>query len=340
MSLLPDGIGVAVSFFDFDGIGWKILRFQSDEHQPLDHVGCLAFSSDGLLLAVGGDFSGAIQIWNAENAEYLYTLEESRQRDPVKSLEFSINGRWLVSKSKNRELLVWNVDQKRVCHVVRPQLPEELLLLEDGTRLMCWMKLEGADDGRKLWTFVNWEETPERPRSSVNGIGGTPLQVYDSENKGGAHDCKKSQAIEDGTGGSLDHLLLVSVSDEDTRLLSERPGCWLIVKRDRVGGDSSSPIARSSLQPELKVKTLVFLPIDSRYTRLASCQNRCAVTCGRKGLLIFDISKIAEKYTLVPKLTADLLYDEVNVEAEVKEENSEVDTEEEEEGEEEQTTTT
>jgi len=115
--------------------------------------------------------------------------------------------------------------------------------------------------------------------------------------------CKFDKGM--GLGGSISQLVLL----KDDSLPQ---CCWLTVKGDEADVLLTSPIATKSPRPKPKGKKMLYIPIDLRSlgeARLATCKNRCAVSCGEDGLLIFDISNIEKLYKLVPKLTADLLYD-------------------------------
>ena len=77
-----------------------------------DNINCVAFSSDGLRLATGGnDPEGFIQIWNVETGDRMSVIKAHRENtdDEVLSVSFSKDGNRLLSSSYDNTARLWDV---------------------------------------------------------------------------------------------------------------------------------------------------------------------------------------------------------------------------------------
>ena len=75
-----------------------------------DSARCLAFHSDGRLLATAGWTHDGIKIWDATSGDHLITLQGHTR--PIASLAFSRDGRYLVSGSHDQTSRVWRLAKK------------------------------------------------------------------------------------------------------------------------------------------------------------------------------------------------------------------------------------
>ena len=73
-----------------------------------DEVICLAISSDGLLLAAGGN-DGMVRIWDPVQGKVQRLLTGHTAR--VTAVAFAPKGRILVSGSADASVRVWNLDR-------------------------------------------------------------------------------------------------------------------------------------------------------------------------------------------------------------------------------------
>jgi WD40 repeat protein len=102
----PDGKTIAYGTFD------SALILNAETGQLMksllipNHVGDLAFSSDGRLLATGSD-DNKIRLWNTDNYELAATLEGHTHY--VNGVAFSPDDKWLASGSHDKRVGIWDV---------------------------------------------------------------------------------------------------------------------------------------------------------------------------------------------------------------------------------------
>jgi len=103
----PDGKTIAYGTFD------SALILDSETGQLIkslpipNHVGDLAFSSDGRLLATGSD-DRKIRLWSMDNYELMATLDGHTHY--VNGVAFSPDGKWLASGSHDKRVGIWDVE--------------------------------------------------------------------------------------------------------------------------------------------------------------------------------------------------------------------------------------
>jgi len=137
-------------------------RLSRDNEWP---IYCVAFSSDGQLLATGGARQlaepGFVQVWNVATKRLLHALPH--QQTPVWSLAFSGDGRTLVSGDANGSIVFWDLPsgQPRRTIDLKSFVAMSMALSPDGTTLAVgggnWdeghVKLLRIDNGTELGTL-------------------------------------------------------------------------------------------------------------------------------------------------------------------------------------------
>ncbi|MEO0374475.1 MAG: NB-ARC domain-containing protein, partial [Cyanobacteria bacterium P01_A01_bin.17] len=115
-------------------------------------VHAVTFSPDGELLATG-DNNGDIQIWDANNKQYVATF--SAGIDSIWSAAFSPNGRFLASGSEDSNIRLWNL-QKHQCHhtfLGHTARVWSVAFSPDGRFLASG----GEDSDIRLWDLQNYQ---------------------------------------------------------------------------------------------------------------------------------------------------------------------------------------
>lgn len=96
-----------------DGNKHKSSVFPKQDAQGM--INALAYNPSGKLLASGGD-AGKIIIWEfREKDTAIFTLEGHKAA--VTKLEFTKDGRYLVSSSEDNTIRIWDTQQMRVVHI-------------------------------------------------------------------------------------------------------------------------------------------------------------------------------------------------------------------------------
>jgi WD40 repeat protein len=112
----PDGKTIAYGTFD------KVLVLDAETGQLIrslsipDHVGDLAFSSDGRFLATGSD-DRKIRLWSTDNYDLLAALEGHAHY--VNGVAFSPDGRLLASGSHDGNVGIWDVENGRMLQMLK-----------------------------------------------------------------------------------------------------------------------------------------------------------------------------------------------------------------------------
>jgi WD40 repeat protein len=192
----PDGKTVAASsaagevmlWRDLSGRGedaWSLLPVQKSDGQDADSslplllsVDCLAFSSDGQLLAAGGQ-DGQVKIWQmhevgADRGQPLQTLNNAPAW--VDQLAWSPTGNQLAFNI-GRYVQVWDANRGEVVATLNFEASSVLGMSwrPNGQHLAI-----AGDRGAKVWNAQDWDEEPDvldMPAASV-AIAWSPDSKY------------------------------------------------------------------------------------------------------------------------------------------------------------------
>src|SRR5439155_373235 len=83
----------------------KEERILNHDQEP---VWSVAFSTQGSMLATGGDSSGWVSLWDAQTGERLRKLKDECRL--VHALSFSADGKLLAASCGDTAIRVWNVE--------------------------------------------------------------------------------------------------------------------------------------------------------------------------------------------------------------------------------------
>lgn len=161
----------------------RTLRLDGDEGSAES----FAFSSDGQMLAIGGGYSGAINLWDTQR----WTMKRLRQEHngSVNSLVFSPDGKTLASGSADHTVKLWDTHTGKLrrtltghsgavlCVSFSPDNKTVTSGSIDGT-----LKVWGADSGRLLVTLLILPSSKEG-EPSTDWIVFTPEGYYDSSTR-------------------------------------------------------------------------------------------------------------------------------------------------------------
>ncbi|MEQ8788832.1 MAG: protein kinase [Pirellulaceae bacterium] len=133
LAVSPDGQRFVVGGWNGNVSVWKFATDENGRPDPdggitpefqlaglgsTSFVYAVAFSPDGALIATGGDDpAGYVRLWNAETGEELpgrFPNGGDGHTDAVTSVEFSADGKWLLTSSYDKTAKLWNVADGRV----------------------------------------------------------------------------------------------------------------------------------------------------------------------------------------------------------------------------------
>ena len=110
----PDGMKIATSSYDQFVRIWNL----GDENNEIrlanrnaDFMFCVAFSADGATLAVGGDDSAPVSLWNVRDGRNIGRLQCD---DDVSAIAYSCDGKQLAAGVKSGEVLLWDINESRL----------------------------------------------------------------------------------------------------------------------------------------------------------------------------------------------------------------------------------
>lgn len=276
----------------------------------MGNADCLAFSVDGSLLAVGSHLSGTVEIWDSQSATFLYSITGSKFG--IQALEFSEDGNWLVSCPYDpnfevgKEFTIWDIHEKRVTKVVTFEKrfgDNKITVPLGGLQLAIYcmnsnlpfnpncqrchknfgLKFK-ASSGDTSESHGWWTWTLRKPRDT-RGFGplGTreTITVYPGNKL--VDDPDTRRVVDGGDAGEGRHLLFFDTV-ENYHSSTLCVGRW---------ESSTGP----PLPPTWNHKLMTIPKHHSAGTpKLAWTRNRCAIACGMDYLLVFDTSKLGNRF--------------------------------------------
>jgi WD40 repeat protein len=159
-------------------------QFQLSGLSNTSFVYCVAFSPDGKLIAAGGnDPAGYLRLWNAETGEEIPGRfpnggdgrdDADGHTGAVTSVEFSGDGKWLLSSSYDRTARLWNVEDGRLLNTyfghrswVWDASFSPTLYDEKGKSLGPQHVVTASQDGEALVWKTRWSMQDEQKNRHV-----------------------------------------------------------------------------------------------------------------------------------------------------------------------------
>jgi WD40 repeat protein len=191
----------------------------------VDRVLCLAFNREGTILATGGgdpSRSGEVLLWDATTGSFLKALPDAHS-DTVFDLEFSRDGKWLLSCGADKFVKVHDVATGQLVRAFEGHTHHVLSasFKADGSRIAS----AGADNAIKIWNV----ETGEQHRTIANYAKQvTSIQfigVSDNIVSGSGDKTIKMHRANDGGnyrnfGGASEYVYVVACTRDEGLVLS------------------------------------------------------------------------------------------------------------------------
>ncbi|KAL8142059.1 hypothetical protein V2J09_015091 [Rumex salicifolius] len=194
MAVHPGGEGFICSFpkncrwFEWDKTtryGDHMLGINPSERElnQLKDVGqqlALTFNEDGSLLAVGGE-DGYLRVFKWPSMELV--LSDERAHSSVKDLDFSKDGKYLVSVGSGGPCRVWHVDSPGVVTSL-PKENDEMFgycsfhQKSDGSQILYTTTMHGKGGSIVQWNATTWR------RISSKLIDRDPFSAFNVSNDG------------------------------------------------------------------------------------------------------------------------------------------------------------
>ncbi|MCA1633680.1 MAG: protein kinase [Acidobacteria bacterium] len=135
---------------------WRGRKLESEHHSHQDHGRAAVFSPDGRILATGAE---DIILWDAATQTKIVRLEHT---SIVWGLNFSPDGRWLVSTHGDGSILQWDVaERQRVANFNEHSAPVRAVAFSaDGRRLAS-----GSEDR----SIIIWDAERGRKEAVLSG---------------------------------------------------------------------------------------------------------------------------------------------------------------------------
>ena len=151
----------------YDGNSMDMVWMMRSQELDMSQV---RFSPDGRFIAIGGTAYGigghSIQIWNVDSREIVATLEGHTQI--VRSIDFSPDGRHLVSSSLDNTIRLWDLNDATELMVIAA--PGSAAFSPDGKTIAV------TEDGNVyLWDVSRLAQSAVLPLSASTYAGGHPL---------------------------------------------------------------------------------------------------------------------------------------------------------------------
>lgn len=176
MQLLMDADSCPPAMRDFTwGMYYRLCRRESLTIQAArgkEHIAALAVTSDGRMIASGGDrwagepskvIGGVIKLWDALTGRELASLPGHSK--VISGLAFSPDGSLLASSSDDGTVIVWDVANRKPLATFQDGIVDEIKKLQfttDKRLLFSWVDRDGSADrdSLKRWDLTTKTERP------------------------------------------------------------------------------------------------------------------------------------------------------------------------------------
>ncbi|KAI4367338.1 hypothetical protein MLD38_023086 [Melastoma candidum] len=188
MAVHPNGDGVVCAFpnscrfFEWDNVKAKDshdygLKTSEKVLKELENVGqqlALAFNHDGSLLAVGGE-DGKLRIFKWPSMDII--LDEDQAHSSVKDLDFSLDGKFVVSLGDSGPCRIWDVASSASVASLAKETGEKFGFCRfstsiDGSSMLYTTAITGRGSSIITWNASSWKRMSAKQlvRDSINAF--------------------------------------------------------------------------------------------------------------------------------------------------------------------------